>query len=107
MRQSFDLPPVTDDDLVFCHWDGSPLRPDTITHAWLKLARRCGLTGIRLHDSRHTHASLLLRQGVHPKIVQERLGHAGIAITLDLYSHIAPRLQEAAANKFDDIVIKR
>jgi len=60
-----------------------------------------------LHDARHTHASFLLKQGVHPKIVQERLGHAGIVITLDLYSHVAPGLVEAAANKFDDIVFRK
>ncbi|MFH0768643.1 MAG: tyrosine-type recombinase/integrase, partial [Chloroflexota bacterium] len=99
--------PVTDSDLVFCHWNGSPLLPSSITHTWLKLARRCGLKGIRLHDARHTHASLLLKQGIHPKIVQERLGHAGISITLDLYSHVAPGLQQAAANKFDDIVLPK
>ena len=73
----------------------------------MKLVRRCGLKGIRLHDARHTHASLLLKQGVHPKIVQERLGHAGIDVTLDLYSHVAHGLQQAAANKFDDIVLPR
>ncbi len=56
------------------HYDGSPLLPNSVTHAWIKLVRRCGLNGIRLHDTRHTHASLLLKQGVHPKIVQERLG---------------------------------
>lgn len=107
MRQTLDLPLVTDNDLVFSHWDGSPLLPNSVTHAWIKLVRRCGLKGIRLHDARHTHASLLLKQGVHPKIVQERLGHAGIAITLDLYSHVAPGLQQAAANKFDDIVLPK
>jgi len=107
MRQSLDLPLVTESDLVFCHWDGSPLLPNSITHAWRKLARRCGLKGIRLHDARHTHASLLLKQGVHPKIVQERLGHAGIAITLDLYSHVAPGLQQAAAKGFDDIILPK
>jgi integrase len=48
----------------------------------------------------------MLKQGVHPKIVQERLGHASIQITLDTYSHVAPGLQEAAANRFDDIVIR-
>ena len=105
MRQTLDLPLVTDNDLVFSHWDGTPLLPNSVTHAWMKLVRRCGLKGIRLHDARHTHASLLLKQGVHPKIVQERLGHAGIAVTLDLYSHVAPGLQQAAANKFDDIVL--
>lgn len=106
-RQALELPPTGDDDLVLSHWDGSPLLPDSVTHAWRKLVKRCGLKGIRLHDARHTHASLLLKQGIHPKIVQERLGHAGIAITLDLYSHVAPGLQQAAANKFDDIVLSK
>lgn len=73
---------------------------------WIKRVRSCGLHGIRLHDSRHTHASLLLKQGVHPKIVQERLGHGSIQITLDTYSHVAPGLQQAAADKFDDIFIR-
>jgi integrase len=58
-------------------------------------AARFGLKVIRLHDARHAHASLMLKQGVHPKIVQERLGHATIAVTLDTYSHVAPGLQEA------------
>ena len=81
-----------DDDLVFSDLEGRPLLPDTVTHAWIKLVRRTGLKGIRLHDARHTHASLMLKQGVHPKIVQERLGHASIQITLDTYSHVAPGL---------------
>ncbi len=65
------------------------------------------MPGIRFHDARHTHASLLLKQGVHPKIVQERLGLGSIQITLDTYSHVAPGLQQAAANKFDDIILTR
>ena len=68
-----------------------------------KLARRSGLHGIRLHDLRHTHATLMLKAGVHPKVVSERLGHANIGITLDIYSHVLPGLQEAAAEKFDRI----
>ena len=96
---------LTKDDLIFCQADGKPLLPDSITHAWMKLARRTGLKGIRLHDARHTHASLMLKQGVHPKIVQERLGHASIQITLDTYSHVAPGLQEAAAAGFDNTVL--
>ena len=80
--------------------------PNTVTHNWIKLVRRTGLHGIRLHDARHTHASLMLKQGVHPKIVQERLGHASIQVTLDTYSHVAPGLQEAAAKGFDEILIK-
>lgn len=97
--------PLKDDDLVFSQLDGKPLLPDTVTHAWIKLVRRVGLKGIRLHDTRHSHASLMLKQGTHPKIVQERLGHASIQITLDTYSHVAPGLQEAAANRFDNLVI--
>lgn len=92
--------------LVFSQSDGSPLLPDTITHAWVKLVRRSGFQGIRLHDCRHSHASLLLAQGVHPKIVQERLGHASIQLTLDTYSHVAPGLQEAAARRFDEFLKK-
>ncbi len=105
LRESLGYPALSDSDLVFSHYDGSPLLPSSISHSWMKLVRSCGLPGIRLHDSRHTHASLLLKQGVHPKIVQERLGHGSIQITLDTYSHVAPGLQQAAANKFDDIIL--
>lgn len=99
--------PIKDDDMVFSDLEGKPLLPDTVTHAWIKLVRHTGLKGIRLHDARHTHASLMLKQGVHPKIVQERLGHASIQITLDTYSHVAPGLQEAAAAGFDKMVLPR
>ncbi|MFC1933652.1 tyrosine-type recombinase/integrase [Chloroflexota bacterium] len=101
LRQSLDMT-LSDDDLVFCKIDGKPLLPDSITQAWRNLARRTGLKGIRLHDARHSHASLMLKQGIHPKIVSERLGHATIAITLDTYSHVVPGLQEAAALRFDE-----
>lgn len=77
---------LQEDDLIF------PWLPDTVTHAWLKLSRKLGLKDIHLHSARHSHASLLLRQGVHPKIVQERLGHSSIQVTLDTYSHVAPGL---------------
>ncbi len=107
LKASLGYPALSDSDLVFSHYDGSPLLPSSVTHAWMKLVRRCGLHGIRLHDARHTHASLMLKQGVHPKIVQERLGHGSIQITLDTYSHVAPGLQQAAANRFDDIVLAK
>lgn len=106
MRQAHSLT-LAEDDLVFCHVDGRPLLPNSVSHAWTKLANRVGLKGVRLHDARHTHASLMLKQGIHPKIVQERLGHASIQITLDTYSHVAPGLQQAAANRFDDIVLTK
>jgi integrase len=92
------------DDLVFSTPQGAPLRPNTITRAWGILAAKAGVKPIRLHDARHTHASLMLKQGIHPKIVQERLGHATISMTLDIYSHVAPGLQEAAARSFDALV---
>ncbi|MFC2014927.1 site-specific integrase [Chloroflexota bacterium] len=94
----------TNADLVFSKEEGSPLTPNSVTSAWVRLAKGAGLEGIRLHDARHTHAPLMLKQGIHSKIVQERLGHSTIAITLDTYSHVTPGLQEAAANSFDDVL---
>ena len=99
--------PCQDSDLVFAQPDGKPLLPDTVSHAWAKIAKRIGREDIRLHDARHSHASLLLKQGIHPKIVQERLGHASIQITLDTYSHVAPGLQEAAAARFDEALFPK
>jgi len=98
--------PITESDLVFSHYDRKPLRPNTITYAWIRIAARAGVKIIRLHDARHTHASLMLKQGIHPKVVQERLGHASIQMTLDTYSHVAPSIQEAAAQSFDKLLNK-
>ncbi|MBI2859681.1 MAG: tyrosine-type recombinase/integrase [Chloroflexi bacterium] len=92
---------LTRDSLVFSLVDGSPMSPDGVSRAFKRIAKHAGFPGVRLHDLRHSHASLMLKQGVHPKIVQERLGHATIAITLDVYSHVTPGLQEAAAQAFD------
>jgi integrase len=61
--------PLKDDDLVFATQDGKPLRPNRISRAWTALAANAGLKVIRLRDARHTHASLMLKQGVHPKVV--------------------------------------
>jgi integrase len=68
------------------------------------LVRRAGLPDIRFHDLRHTCATLLLTQGVHPKIVSEMLGHPSIAITLDTYSHVIPGLGAAAARAMEDLL---
>jgi len=99
--------PLAGDDFVFAHMDGTPLDPSTVSHAFNKIIQRAGLTHIRLHDLRHTHASLLLQAGVHPKIVQERLGHSSIIVTLDTYSHLMGGLQGAAAQRFDDLLAAR
>ena len=71
----------------------------------MKLARRTGLKS-RLHDAWHTHASLMLKQNVRPKVVQVRLGHATIATTLDIYGHVLPGMQEEAALQFDEGMVK-
>ncbi len=93
---------LKDDSLIFSQVNGKPLLPDTVSHAWVKIVKRANLKHFRFHDIRHTHASLLLKQNVHPKVVQEKLGHATISTTLDLYSHVTPGLQEAAAVRFDE-----
>ena len=87
-------------ELVFPGADGEPWRPSTFAQACRRVFKRAGLQ-CRLHDLRHTHATMLLRQGVHPKVVQERLGHANVGITLDTYSHVAPHMQEEAAARID------
>ena len=97
---------MSDRNLVFSRPDGTPEKPDHVTEAFRWLARRLGLQGMRLHDLRHTHASLMLAQGVHPKMVSERLGHSSIVITLNTYSHVVPGLQEAAAMRFEGLVSK-
>lgn len=89
------------DSLVISRLDGTPLPPITVNHAFIRIMRKAGLSGIRMHDLRHTHATLMMKQGVNPKIVQERLGHSSFAVTMDIYSHVVPGLQEAAAIGFD------
>ena len=97
------LGPVYEDHgLVCARADGRPINPRQLSKDFLSLLRCSdGLPRIRFHDLRHTHATQLLRQGVHPKIVSERLGHATIAITLDTYSHVMPGMQEDAALRLD------
>jgi integrase len=81
--------------------DGSPLQPRSITHEWVRLLASHGLPRIRFHDLRHAHATHLLASGVHPKIASERLGHSKVGITLDLYSHVMPGMQEDAVERVD------
>jgi len=94
--------PQGQDSLVFSN-QGKQLRPNTISRIWTASCKKAGVKVIRLHDARHTHATLLLLAGVHPKIVQERLGHASIAVTLDLYSHVMPTMQKSAAQSFEEL----
>jgi integrase len=97
---------LTDSDLVFSMPDGSPMSPHAVTRAFVDLRNKLGFAGLRFHDLRHCHASLLLKQGVNPKVVSERLGHSTVGITLDTYSHVLPGLQEAAAAGFEEMMKK-
>lgn len=74
---------------------GTPLNPRNVMRNFYKLLDEVNVPRIRFHDLRHTHATILLKNGVHPKIVQERLGHSSITVTLDTYSHVLPNMQEA------------
>ena len=87
---------------VFVREDGRPLDPDRISHVFRLTAEAAGVPRIRLHDLRHTAASLALAAGIHPKVMSDRLGHSSIAITLDVYGHLVPGLQEDAAARRRD-----
>ena len=84
--------------------NGEPLHPQSLTDAFERRVRVVDVPVIRFHDLRHTCATLLLQADVHPKIVQEMLGHSSIAITLDIYSHIVPGMQDEAARRMGAIV---
>jgi integrase len=103
---------LTGDTFVVAQADGSPLQPRTITHQWHQLlANNKTLPRIRFHDLRHAHATHMLSAGVHPKIASERLGHSKVGITMDLYSHVMPGMQEDAAARVDrdleDVINRR
>jgi integrase len=98
-------PAYQDGDLVFADAIGAPIPPYKLSHQFRDLAIAAGLAPLRFHDLRHSHATLLLRAGVHVKLVSQRLGHAGVAITLDTYSHVQPDMQAEAANLIDDYLV--
>jgi len=91
----------SDDTYVVAQADGQPLKPNSLTHEFVRFIAGNELPRIRFHDLRHTHATQLLKSNVHPKIVQERLGHEDISTTLNLYSHVLPGMQDAAARSVD------
>jgi integrase len=84
-------------DLAFVDGGGQVVHPSWVSKRFKALAAGAGLPPIRLHDLRHTHATLALQAGIHPKIVSERLGHSTVSLTLDVYSHALPHLQREAA----------
>ena len=90
-------------EFVFSKKDGSMISYTSITKHFKKMCELSGVKYRNFHTLRHTHASVLLSNGVHPKIVQERLGHSKISITLDTYSHLIPTLQSIAVDVFNNI----
>ncbi len=90
------------DTLVCARADGEPKQPASLTHEFTYLVGRLrDFPRARFHDLRHTHATQLLASGVHPKVVQERLGHSTIAVTMDIYSHVTATMQSEAVAKLD------
>jgi integrase len=94
-----------DNDLVVCTSKGTLMSPRNLNRTWYRLLDKSELPKIRFHDLRHSHASLLMKLDQHPKIVQERLGHSSIRITLDTYSHIMPNMQHDAAQKLGSMIL--
>lgn len=89
--------------LVFTTLHGDPLDPDDLSRDFKKIIQEVGLPVIRFHDMRHTAATIMLAQGIHPKVVQERLGHSSIDMTMDTYSHVLQNMQRAAADRIDEL----
>ena len=90
--------------LVFTNLSGGPLEPGRVNQALTEVLASAGLPRIRVHDLRHTTATTLLEAGVHPKLVQDLLGHSTIAVTLDTYSHVAPALHQQAAMQLQQLL---
>lgn len=93
-----------ENDLVVCTRFGGPATQRVIQKMWNSLLKKTGAPKITFHDLRHTHASLLIKQGVHIKVISERLGHASVSITMDTYGHLMQNMQEDAATGLDAII---
>lgn len=98
-------PDFLNQGLVFHQPDGGWLRPDAVSATFLRRAARHGMPRLTLHGLRHTWATLALEQGIHPRVVQERLGHSTIAITLGIYTHVSPTLDDEAAETVAAVVL--
>lgn len=91
---------------MFCREDGSPVHPHSLSQSFERLVKKSGLPKIRLHDLRHTHATIAIRAGVPVKVISERLGHETPAFTLKQYAHVIPGMQAEAANRIAEILEK-
>jgi integrase len=93
-----------DHNLIFATSIGTPIDPANLRRAWDKIATEAELPALRFHDLRHASATFMLKQGTHPRIVMERLGHSSIRVTMDIYSHVMPGLQSQAARMLDTML---
>lgn len=96
-----------DQDLIIATKIGTPVYPRNLSRQWYNLLEKANVPAIRFHDLRHTHATLMLKQGIHVKIVSERLGHSNISVTLDTYSHVLPHMQEEAADAIGSLLFDK
>ena len=94
-------PAYQDSGLAFARTDGRMWEPNSFSSAFAAKVRRSGLPHVSFHALRHAHATILLKRGTNPKVVSERLGHARVGTTLDIYSHVLPGMQEEAAQRID------
>jgi len=94
-------------DYVFCTITGTHLRPGLVVDEFKKLLEKADLPDIRFHDLRHSAATLLLSLGVHPKVVQELLGHTQISMTMDIYSHVLPSMQQDTVSRLNSLLLRR
>jgi integrase len=92
-----------ENDLVFCNIHGGFVHPAHLYTEFQHLLVEAGLPRMRFHDLRHSAATILMAMGIHPKVVQELLGHSNIAMTLNIYSHVLPSLQKEAMEKWGDV----
>ena len=103
LQRRLAAPAWQDNDLIVCTATGRPVNPNNVSRSFDAIVKAAGLRRIRVHDLRHTSATMLLLAGTPAKIVSERLGHASVGITLDLYSHVLPDMQADAATAMDGV----
>jgi integrase len=97
-------PSYSDQDFVITTEIGTPYHPNTFHRTYRKILDESDLAEFDFHALRHTHASILLQKGIHPKVVQEGLGHASVTMTLDVYSHLIPGMQETVVQAMEGLL---
>lgn len=91
-------------NLVFCTSNGKRVIPNTLNDVLNSMCNKFNLTRLKFHDLRHTHATMLIKENVNIKVIQDRLGHSRVSTTLDIYSHVLPTMQQQVTDKIDELV---